>query len=163
MATLNAQRIREPAEASGAIGIRAAARKYARYGATDTTLRHWVSRGEVLVARPAASPGDTVLLDEASLRRRIAVHSPHRDNQKRRTRVRTIPEMQRETERLAGPHSAGGTNGHHQPAAASLRRGVDGPQREVLLGTRAWVDRFITFQTQKNQGVINPRTKHNYD
>jgi integrase len=154
-------------EPSGMIGQRAAERKYAKYGAPRTTQRNWVKSGEVLVAKPAAFLGDTVLLDEASLRRRIAQHSPHRDNQARRGRRRTIPEMQSERSTISGQQPAVSSNGHqqgmaagHQPMAGSRQRAQQAaPLRSpasarpelVLLATKEWVARFI--EDQRRHGV----------
>ena len=173
MATQYKTRIRETPEPEGTIGLKAAARKYAKYGISQSTISRWVKNGEVNVAKVAAFPGDTVLLDEASLRRRISAYTPHRDNQGRRTRARsqsrTIPEMQAFTANGNGAS----TNGHSQAVgtvgslpSSVLRPTAPARQRgdAVLLNTREWLDRFYAQQARgSDTGELNTETKGTYD
>ena len=157
-------------ESSGTIGVNAAAKKYAKYGITSPMIRHWVKNGEVAVAKAAAFPGDTVLLDEASLRKRISNYTPHRDNQSRRRRSQTIPEMQAEAQ------SNGTANGHHpQAGRAALSQPLPStpahPNGEApVLIAWDWVARYYANQTRLHgeddgTGVkaLRPETKGSYD
>ena len=167
MATLHSTtRIREAAEASGTIGIRAAARKYAKYGITESLIRSWIKNREVQVAKVAAFAGDTVLLDEATLRRRISVYTPHRDNagRKSRTRSRTIPEMRASASFIpANGHYPAATGG----ASSTTVRPAPVPQDSgevLLLNTREYLDRFYADQARgTSTGQLNAETKKSYD
>jgi len=189
MATLNAQRIREPAEASGTIGVRAGANKYAKYGATRSSISEWVKAGDVLVARPAAFPGDTVLLDEASLRRRIAMHSPHRDNASRKPqRSRTIPEerLDAQAQRVAGANGHAPATGALTAPAHTLRQPVASRPKPVsasISGAKLYAVPVGTLAGALPEGVkpqletapwlkayygaklkrLAPKTQENYD
>ena len=188
MATLHSIRIREDAELNGVISLGMAARKYARYGVTKSDLSRWAKNGKIAVAKWPAFPGDTILLDEGSLRKHIQKHyAPESDNRGRRTRTRsrTIPEMQAET----GVLPVGSSNGHSHAAGMGGRvvPGVGVPSVPVapgmigpdladsvghipLLDTKEYVEKFYEFQTKKigvsidhKPKEIKAKTKHNYD
>lgn len=171
-------RIREAAEASGVISVNAAAKKYQKYGITSSLIRIWVKKGEVAVAKAAAFTGDTVLLDEASLRKRISTYTPHRDNAARRSRSRTIPEMQARAANngangaanagvgLAQPMGTGGrpVTGGARSSTPAMPRVQPGKGETTVLNTREWLDRFYAFQTRGSaEQVLNAQTKDSYD
>ena len=58
--TTNGTRVRVPEETDGRIGVRQAARKYAIYGVSLTTIHNWMKRREVVVTKEPAFPGDTM-------------------------------------------------------------------------------------------------------
>ena len=92
-----ALRLREPLEITGGIGIRAASRKY---GVPAKTVNNWALAGEVEVLSQADDAGEVVLLDERSLRQRIA---EYRDKKRR---LGKMPIRRRQD-----------TNGHGQGAS----------------------------------------------
>lgn len=159
-------RIREAKEPSGMISENGAERKYGKYGISRTTLREWVMKGEVKVARWPQNPGEPKLLDEDSLLEHIKLHRPHQDNQRRRLRthslVATAPAGTR-------PSVAPSGNGHGvrfqahslvDRMAAPIARGQAG---QPVLSTREWVDRFYAEQARSMGGAIRPQTRESYD
>ena len=174
MATQFKTRVREAPEAEGVISLRKAAQKYAKYGVARSTIQDWVKNREVVVAKAAAFTGDTVLLDEVSLRKRISVHTPHRDNAGRK-RSRTIPQMQEEAQAVAQAEVlANGASNGQSPAASkaggvSARPATPAPaagrrtDEVVLLNTREWVGRFYSEQARSFGGELNYETKDSYD
>ena len=181
MVTTTKHRIREAPEPSGMISRNHAAKKYHVPG---SLLSIWVAKGEVKVAKAAAFPGDTVLLDEASLRKRLQSYTPNKDNRARKPRSRTAPEIQAEAQRNGHTngviHGAGtgavqvmkGASGFTRPApptsttgkptmvvpagshASELPEGV-----EPVLPMHDWLALYFKAKEKR----LSDRTKENYD
>ena len=132
-------RIREPAEPSGVIyGARAAARKYAKYGLSDSLISKWIKQGLV---KATASRDGVMVIDDRSLRAYIQnEYRPQRDNQNRQTRSRTIPEMQAEK---------ASSNGHHAALAGRGSRPA-APDSPPALNTREYVQLYYADQTRRH-------------
>ena len=143
MATSHKTRIRQAPEPGNVIyGVRAAGRKY---NIDHKVISLWIKNGEVALAGPC-EPGAPLPIDEASLRKRIASYTPHRDNQARRRRSRTIPEMLAERESRAAT------------APALPRSGVE----VVLLNSKEWTSRFYSERARASGGEPNHATALNY-
>ena len=171
MATQYKTRIRQAPVPGGVHkGVRAAGRYY---NVDPTLISIWIKKGKVALAGPV-EPGTPLPIDDASLRRRLQSYTPDKDNQARKRRSRTIPEMQAEA-RTNGLSNGHQSNGHTQAARADGASPL--PNRPaaptpaagrrtdavVVLNAREWVDKFYTEQARSLGGELNPKTKGSYD
>ena len=154
MATQHKNRLRQAPVPGGVHqGARAAGRYY---NLEPSLISKWVAQRVVDLAGPS-KPGVPLLIDDASLRRRLATYTPDKDNQSRKGRSRTIPAMQAERATTGHSPAADAGGGVASPAA---RPAAPGRRSEelVLLNTREWLDRFYGYQSR-----VSPKTKVHYD
>jgi len=185
MATQTKIRIREALEPGGIISLNQLAAKLHKYGVSKSNLSRWASQGKFPVVKEPAYAGDNRLFDEKAARRYIEQnYTPRKDNQARRARGKTIPQMQAEraasapaapihppqgkdSAGLAGVPSPEARTGGVTQRAAGPASSAPAPARQqtdvVLLNTREWVDRYYAEQARSMDGELRHETKDSYD
>lgn len=157
-------RIREPEEPGGILTTNNAERKYKKYGASRSTIRGWVERGEVEVAK---RENGAVWLVERSLRQRIQRHTAHRDNAGRKVRGRTIPERMASTASSVATARASGRTLPERMAAVAWLDEAPATRADAngapMLDTKEWLEKFYAYQARAMGGSIRESTKASYD
>ena len=165
MATLHKTRIRQAPKPGGVHdGVRAAGRYY---NLEPSLISKWIKAGEVDLVAAGIVDGAPLPIDDASLRKRIATYTPNKDNKSRRTRSRTIPEIQ-------AARAVGATNGHSRVAGPGVGAppAVDARPATpakfggdlVLLNSSEWIAKFYDYQAKHHdRGELNQGTERGYD